>query len=401
MVRERRLVRRPKVALAGGAVAGAGMSRTLGRAVMVNWKWAAGTASWPCSLVARDVGRVAVDRINRAAGPDRCPCHVTSARCRAGCSRRRCLGRPRDRGRWWCHPSDIGAQSGPESSVPIASLTKMTTAVVILRDHPLPAGSDGPGITVTPADAAEYQTELHNDESSIAIQAGETLTERQMLEAMLTQSANDIAFSLAMWDAGSIPAFVAKMNALATSLGTTGTHYVDASGYDPQTVSTASDVLRIAAAGMAIPAFAQTVALTSVDLPLVGTLHNIVSEIGVNGVVGIKSGYTSSAGACMVLAAYRTVQDRDVLVLVAVLGQPTPPPSAPKPADHDDRPRYRSHHDPATRRPRRRRRRRQARRRPPRRRPPRRSRSTTCRSPIRSSTPGPPPTPSWPPPGRR
>ncbi len=224
------------------------------------------------------------------------------------------------------------AQSGPESSVPIASLTKMTTAVVILRDHPLPDGSDGPGITVTPADAAEYQTELHSDESSISIQAGETLTERQMLEAMLTQSANDIAFSLAMWDAGSIPAFVAKMNALATSLGTTGTHYVDASGYDPQTVSTASDVLRIAAAGMAIPAFAQTVALTSVDLPLVGTLHNIVSEIGVNGVVGVKSGYTSSAGACLVLAAYRTVQHRDVLVLVAVLGQPTPPPSAPKPA---------------------------------------------------------------------
>jgi len=222
------------------------------------------------------------------------------------------------------------AQSGPESSVPIASLTKLTTAVVILRDHPLPDGSNGPVITVTPADAAEYQTELHSDESSIEIQAGETLTERQMLEGMLTQSANDLAFSLAMWDAGSVPAFVDKMNALATSLGTTGTHYVDASGYDPQSVSTASDVLRIATAGMAIPAFAETVALTSVDLPLVGTLHNIVSEIGVNGVVGIKSGYTSNAGACMVLAANRTVQHREVLVLVAVLGQPTPPPTEPK-----------------------------------------------------------------------
>jgi D-alanyl-D-alanine carboxypeptidase (penicillin-binding protein 5/6) len=222
------------------------------------------------------------------------------------------------------------AQSGPESSVPIASLTKMTAAVVILRDHPLPDGSDGPVITVTPADAAEYQTELHSDESSIQIQAGETLTEREMLQGMLTQSANDLAFSLAMWDAGSVQAFVVKMNALATSLGATGTHYVDASGYDPQSVSTASDVLRIAAAGMAIPAFAQTVDLTSVTLPLVGTLHNIVSEVGTDGVVGIKSGYTSSAGACMVLAANRMVQQREVLVLVAVLGQPTPPPTQPK-----------------------------------------------------------------------
>jgi D-alanyl-D-alanine carboxypeptidase (penicillin-binding protein 5/6) len=222
------------------------------------------------------------------------------------------------------------SQSGPESSVPIASLTKMTTAVVTLRDHPLPAGSDGPAITVTPADAAEYQTELHSDESSVDIQVGETLTERQMLEALLTQSANDMAFSLAEWDAGSVEAFVDKMNALATLLGTTDTHYVDASGYDPQSVSSASDVLRIATAGMAIPAFAQTVDLTSVTLPLVGTLHNIVSEIGVNGVVGIKSGYTSSADACMVLAANRTVQHRQVLVLVAVLGQPTPSPTLPK-----------------------------------------------------------------------
>lgn len=230
------------------------------------------------------------------------------------------------------------ASSGPESPVPIASLTKMTTAVVILRDHPLPTGSDGPVITVTAADAAEYEAELHNDESSIAIQAGETLTERQMLEAMMTQSANDVAFSLAVWDAGSVPAFVDKMNALATALGTTDTHYVDASGFDPHSVSSASDVLRVATAGMAIPAFAQIVALPSVTLPLVGTLHNIVSEVGVNGVVGIKSGYTSAAGACMVLAANRTVQGREVLVLVAVLGQPTPPPTLPKPTTTTTRP---------------------------------------------------------------
>jgi len=223
------------------------------------------------------------------------------------------------------------AASGPESPVPIASLTKMTTAVVILRDHPLPVGTDGPVITVTAGDAAEYEAELHNDESSIAIQAGETLTERQMLEAMMTQSANDIAFSLAVWDAGSVAAFVDKMNALATSLGTTDTHYVDASGFDPRTVSSASDVLRVATAGMDIPAFAQIVALPSVTLPLVGTLHNIVPEVGTNGVVGIKSGYTSAAGACMVLAADRTIQGRTVLVLVAVLGQPTPPPTLPKP----------------------------------------------------------------------
>ena len=224
------------------------------------------------------------------------------------------------------------AQSGPEVSVPIASLTKMANAVVILRDHPLAPGAAGPEITVTQADVAEYDYEIDNDESNIPIQLGEKLTEFQMLEALMNQSANDIAYSLAMWDAGSVPAFVAKMNALAASLGAVHTHYADASGYDPQSVSTAADTLRIAAAGMNIPAFAHVVSLSTVTLPLVGTAHNIVTEIGSNGVVGVKSGYTSQAGGCMVLAAYRVIGGRSVLVLASALGQHVPAPVAPKPS---------------------------------------------------------------------
>jgi len=223
------------------------------------------------------------------------------------------------------------AQSGPEYPASIASLTKITTAVVVLQDHPIPPGAQGPVITVTADDMAEYDAELHLDESSIAIQQGETLTERQMLEAMLTRSANDIAYSLAVWDAGSIGAFVAKMNALAASLGATDTHYVDASGFDSASVSSAADVLKVATVGMAIPTFAEVVALPQVTLPLVGTLPNIVPEIGTGGVIGIKSGYTSDAGGCMVLAANRVIEGRSVLVIVAVLGQPTPPPTLPKP----------------------------------------------------------------------
>lgn len=221
------------------------------------------------------------------------------------------------------------SQSGPESPAPIASLTKLTTAVVVLRDHPLPAGAPGPSITVTSADVAEYDYELANDESNIPIQVGETLSEQQMLEALLTQSANDIAYSLALWDAGTLPAFVEKMNALAASLGATHTHYVDASGYDPQSVSTASDVLRVAAAGMAMPAFAQVVGMASVTLPLVGTRPNIVTEVDTHSAIGGKSGFTSQAGASMMLAGERTIQGRQVLVLVAVVSQPTAPPPPP------------------------------------------------------------------------
>ena len=182
------------------------------------------------------------------------------------------------------------------------------------------------------------------------------LTERQMLEALLTQSANDMAYSLALWDAGSLPAFVAKMNALAASLGATRTHYVDASGYDPRL---GVDGLRLSCASppraWPIPTFAQVVGMTSITLPLVGTVPNIVTEIGHDGVVGVKSGYTSKAGGCMVLAADRVIDGRQVLVLAAVLGQPVPPPPPPttttarprppRPPGHDD---HHHHLAPAT-----------------------------------------------------
>ena len=122
------------------------------------------------------------------------------------------------------------------------------------------------------------------------------------------------------------------MNATAAQLGATSSHYVDASGYEPGSVSTAADCLRIAAADMAIPTFAQIVNMTSVDLPLVGTVPNIVSEIGTDGIIGVKSGYTSQAKAGLVLAADRAVGGRTVLVLAAVLTQPVPaaivPPTA-------------------------------------------------------------------------
>ena len=222
-------------------------------------------------------------------------------------------------------------QSNLEGPVPIASLTKMATAVVILRDHPLAPGASGPPITITADEASQFDVDLDNDETNIPLQAGETLTEQQLLQALLVGSANDAAYTLAVWDAGSVPTFVAKMNALASSLGADETHYADASGFDPASVSTAADSLRMAAAGMAIPAFVAIVAMPTVTIPLAGVVHNIVKLIGTDGIVGVKSGYTSQAAGCMVLAAYRTVQGRSVLVLAAALAQQEPSPPAPSP----------------------------------------------------------------------
>jgi hypothetical protein len=222
----------------------------------------------------------------------------------------------------------FAAQSGPERPVPVASLTKLTTAVVVLRDHPVPVGGPGPTITITAADVVAYDRDLTGDQSTVPVRAGEHLTEWQMLEALLTQSANNIAYALAAWDAGTQTAFVAKMNALASSLGMTGSHFVDASGVAGGSVSTAADCLKVATAGLAIPAFRAVVAKPVVTLPLLGRAANLVPEIGMHlggvRVVGVKSGFTAKAGGCLVLAAQVTTSGRTVTVLAAVLGQPYP-----------------------------------------------------------------------------
>ncbi|HZU79443.1 MAG TPA: hypothetical protein VE991_05965, partial [Acidimicrobiales bacterium] len=157
--------------------------------------------------------------------------------------------------------------------------------------------------------------------TSIPVVTGQSFSERQLLDGLMIHSANDFADSLARWDAGSLSAFVAKMNATAQALGMRATHYADPSGIDENSVSTAGDQLRLTDAAMAIPAFAAIVAQPTITVAGVGLLANYVPAVGTDGVVGVKSGFTQAAMGCVVLAAERTVAGRQVLVLAALTGQ--------------------------------------------------------------------------------
>lgn len=216
------------------------------------------------------------------------------------------------------------AQSTAEHAVPVASLTKIMTAYVVLEDHPLAAGSQGPRVRITLADADDFGTDTVTDQASIELKAGEVLTEYQLLEGLLVHSANDFAYALACWDAGSVPAFVAKMNATAAGLGMRSTHFVDASGFDAGSMSTASNLLTVAAAAMADPTFAQIVTMPSVTMPIGGLQESYTPLIGTTGVVGVKSGYTNTAGGGDVLAYQASVDGRTFITLAAVTSQEGP-----------------------------------------------------------------------------
>src|SRR5215472_2500089 len=110
--------------------------------------------------------------------------------------------------------SGIGVLPGPGAGqpVPIASVAKVMTAYIILRDHPLRAGAPGPAVVVQPGEAAAYPAQARSSDSLAPVTAGEQLTERQALEALLLPSADNMAWILARWDAGSQAAFTAQMN---------------------------------------------------------------------------------------------------------------------------------------------------------------------------------------------
>jgi serine-type D-Ala-D-Ala carboxypeptidase (penicillin-binding protein 5/6) len=209
---------------------------------------------------------------------------------------------------------------GGSAPVPIASLAKIMTGYLVLSGHPLPAGAPGPVITVTAADAAAYASDRRQGQSVVRVTAGEKLTERQALEAMLIPSGNNIAWMLARWDAGSEAVFVAKMNAEARLLGLRRTRYADASGVDPATVSTASDQFRLTVRALQIPAFRQIVAMPQVTLPVAGVAYNVNAGLGHDGITGVKTGSTSAAGGCLAFAAIRTVGGGPVTIVGVVLG---------------------------------------------------------------------------------
>ena len=213
--------------------------------------------------------------------------------------------------------------AGPnQRPAPIASLAKVMTAYLVLRDHPLPPGEGGPTITLTDSDVVDTERRRRQEESIVSIAAGEQLTELQALQALLLPSANNIAVVLARWAAGSEQRFVAWMNVAARSLGMRHTHYTDPSGYDDGTVSTAADQVRIVARAMRLPAFASIVATERAFLPVAGIVHNTNTLLGRNGFVGVKTGSDSAAGGCFAFRAIRRVKGKRTTITGVVMGQP-------------------------------------------------------------------------------
>jgi D-alanyl-D-alanine carboxypeptidase (penicillin-binding protein 5/6) len=200
-------------------------------------------------------------------------------------------------------------------------VAKGRTALVLLADKPLATGEDGPTLVMTDQDLATYKADAKDGQSVVRVTAGEQLTEYELLEALLIPSANNIAEAIARWDAGSVTAFVAKMNARAATLHMAHTTFADATGISAQTVSTPADLIALGMAAMKQPVLAQIVGEVQTTLPVAGLVYNTNGALGQSGIIGIKTGVND--GATFLFAANATVDGQQVVLYGCVMGQPT------------------------------------------------------------------------------
>ncbi len=203
----------------------------------------------------------------------------------------------------------------PDMQLPMASTTKMMTALLIIED--------GHNMN-DPVTCSKRCAEI--GESSIYLKEGETLTVEQMLYGLLLPSGNDCAIALAEYDAGSVEAFVAKMNQRAAQLGLTNTHFVTPHGLDePGHYTSARDFAKLGAILMTHQRIREVVKHSVATIPgygqpngrtLINTNHLLDKYPFID---GVKTGYTDNAQECIIISA----EDHGNEFILSYLGGPS------------------------------------------------------------------------------
>jgi serine-type D-Ala-D-Ala carboxypeptidase (penicillin-binding protein 5/6) len=209
------------------------------------------------------------------------------------------------------------ASRAPDRELPMASTTKIMTALVVLES------ADLDEVMTVPPEAARI------GESSGGLVAGERLRVRDLLTALLVPSGNDAAITLADGVAGSQRAFVELMNQRAAEMGLTHTSFANPHGLDaPGHHSSVADLVTLARVAMRDPVFREIVAQRRASIPGPGgrgvreyRSENALLDIDPEA-DGVKTGSTDGAGFALVAHARRKALG--VQLYAAIIGSPSP-----------------------------------------------------------------------------
>lgn len=212
------------------------------------------------------------------------------------------------------------AQSNDTSARSIASITKVITSLVVLEEKPLTPGEDGPVITMTYEDVAEYRRQIANNGSAEPVAAGVAFTQRQLLDVVLVASANNYSETMARWAFGSQTKFLAAARTWLDAHNLNGIQIVDASGLDPRNTSSPADLIELGKLALASPIVSTIVSSPSAIVPYVGMVENTNKLLGWNGIDGIKTGTVQRNNANLLFATTVIVGAETIDVIGVVLG---------------------------------------------------------------------------------
>src|SRR3990167_447547 len=139
---------------------------------------------------------------------------------------------------------------------------------------------------------------------------------------MLIPSSNNMAATVAKWAFGSVDNYVKYANQMLADMGFKQTHVDEASGFSVNSVSTATELIKLGEIALGNEVIAEIVKKATVNLPIAGEVRNINWLLGTEGVIGIKTGNTNEAGGCLLFAAQKTISGQPITLIGAILGAP-------------------------------------------------------------------------------
>ena len=192
--------------------------------------------------------------------------------------------------------ADVGADglhavSGDDEPRPIASISKLITALVVLDAHPLQSADDpGPTLTFDKADHDLYDQYYVLGATVEPMPTGSSMSLHDALVTMLLPSASNYADAVSTWAFGSRSAYLSATRAWLGAHQLNGTTIVEPTGVDSRNASTPSDLLAIGQLAAADPTLARITSMTSATVPGVGEVDNTNDLLGSGGITGLKTG---------------------------------------------------------------------------------------------------------------
>ncbi|MBR2543028.1 D-alanyl-D-alanine carboxypeptidase family protein [Candidatus Saccharibacteria bacterium] len=216
---------------------------------------------------------------------------------------------------------NVVAGNEKEVTRPTASTAKMILGLSIMRAKPFELGESGEMITITEEFYDRYIYYLYNDGSNTTVSVGEEISEYDALMSVFLASSNNMADTLAIWAFGSLEAYREYATNLLAELGIHNTTVgEDASGFSDTTTSTADDLAKIGNLVLENPVLAEIVKTASADVPVAGALYNTNRLLGVERIVGVKTGFIGEASGYCLVSGYKQEEHN---VTIAVLGEST------------------------------------------------------------------------------